>query len=379
VACRRNPFSAPAWLLGFGVFVVSAATAAQQAPEKSSGDVPLSQPPPDAPAPDGSNAVDLPPPGEPGSVPKGPVGPPPWHPPASSPEIQLENAIASAPAIGYRAVDVGSKVSERFVMPSGYAEVGGELAFITSGAVVTPKKLAFGDLALFRPTARRSFSDKLELSLGTTLLAKEPSGGHDWIWQGASLGALYEPSPGYGLTLGGAAGPLRGGNGSFWSAAPGVTRKWTLDRDARAVLGLSDAFTALDPHGELGARAWLDEVVLSGEVELGHSEGAGWVGVNYAVPVAKHGEQPLAPGLLLRPTTRLDVEVGGVWRVGEHESWDLFAYYAWIDRGEASRPSTLLPVLDGGFDQQQVVLGVRHRFEPKREAVKMPDGARLTY
>lgn len=248
-------------------------------------------------------------------------------------------------------------------MPSGYAEVGGELAFVTSGAIVTPKQLAFGDLALFRPSARRSFSDKLELSLGTALLAKEPSGGHDWVWQGVSLGALYEPSPGYALSLGATGGPLLGGNGSFWSAAPGLSRKWRLDRDVRAVLSLSDAFTALDRHGELGVRSWLDEVVLGGEVELGHREAAAWVGVDYAVPVAKHGEQPLAPGVLLRPTTRLDVEVGGVWSVGEHREWDLFAYYAWIDRGEASRPSTLLPVLDGGFDQHQVVLGVRRRFE----------------
>ncbi len=328
--------------------------------------------PVDAAAPDGSTSADNPPPAQPGPVPTRSPSPAPNAP--GSPEILLQNPLVAAPAVGRRLVDVGAKVSDRFVMPSGYAEVGGELALITSSAIVTPRKLAFGDLALFRPSARRSFSDKLELSFGTTLLAKEPSGGHDWIWQGASLGALFEPAPGCGLVLDLAGGPLLAGRGSVWSAAPGLTRKWALDRVARAVLSLSDDFTALDARGDLAARAWLDEVVLGGEIELGEDEGAGWLGVDYAVPVAKHGEQPSSPGILLRPTTRLDVQVGGVFRVGDHHDWDLFAYYAWIDRGEASRPSTLLPVLDGGFDQQQVVFGVRHRFEPKA-----PEGGPLAY
>jgi hypothetical protein len=55
---------------------------------------------------------------------------------------------------------------------------------------------------------------------------------------------------------------------------------------------------------------------------------------------------------------------GGVLRVGDNRSWDLYAIYSWIDRGEADRPSTMLPIIDGGFDQQQVVLGVQHRFGP---------------
>jgi hypothetical protein len=353
---RTNAFSLSFRILSLGLLVLSRPALAQEPSEESPPDTPAPSPP----APEPQPPVEASPP-----------------PPEPSPEIRLEGPLAAAPAIGYSEADVGSKVSENFVMPSGYAEIGGELALVTSGAVVTPRKLALGDLALFRPLARRSFSDELELSFSTTLLAKEPSGGHDWIWQGASLGALFEPSRGYGLVLGATGGPLLGGHGSFWSAAPGITRKWTLDRAARAVLSLSDAFTALDRHGELAARSWLDEVVLGGEIELGRDEGAFWVGANYAVPVAKHGEQPLLPGVRLRPATRLDLDVGGVWRVGEHDSWDLYAYYAWIDRGEASRPSTLLPVLDGGFDQQQVVLGIRHRFEP--HADDTPHGGVRSY
>ena len=274
-----------------------------------------------------------------------------------------EGALASAPAIRSVRGDIGSKVSERFTMPAGYTEVGGELALVTSDAVLTPGKLGFGDLALFRPSARRSFGDRVELSLGTSLLAKQPTGGHDWLWQGVSLGALLEPWDGYAFTLGVQGGPLVGGNGSVWSAAPGFAAKWALDRDARVLLSLANDFTALDGSGQLGARSWLDEVALGGEVQFGHREAAAWVGVDYAVPLAKHGDQPLSPApLALHPTVRLDLQVGGVVRVGDHDDWDLFAYYAWIDRGTLGHPATLLPVLDGGFDQHQVVLGVHHRF-----------------
>jgi len=288
-----------------------------------------------------------------------------------TPPVELSGQLDSVRSVRG---DVGSKVSERFVMPSGYSEVGAELAFVTSDAVVTPKSLGFGDLALFRPSARRSFGDRVELSLGTSLLVKQPTGGHDWIWQGMSLGAVVEPWDGYAFTLGAQGGPLLGGAGSVWSAAPGLAAKWSLDRDARVLLSLSDDFTALDGRGRLGAGAWLDEIVLGGEAQLGHRDAAAWVGVDYAVPIAKHGNQPLSPTpLALHPAVRLDLQVGGVLRVGDNHDWDLFAYYAWVDRGASDRPATLLPVVDGGFDQQQVVLGIQHRFGHHRSGAYLED------
>jgi hypothetical protein len=275
--------------------------------------------------------------------------------------------LESAPAISRVAHgDIGSKVSERFVSPSGHVDVRGELGLITSDAVVTPTRLKLGDLALFRPSVRRSFSDELELSLTTTLLAKEPTTNHDWTWQGASLGATFEPTPGYALVLQGQGGPLLDGAGSAWSGAAGVGAKWSLGRDTRLGLSLGNQLTALDERGRLGTRAWIDELVLGTEAQYGRSEAAMWVGLNYAIPLAKSGNLPNAPTpLALQPSTRLDLQVGFVFRTGKNDDWDLFAYYAWLDRGEASRPETRLPILDGGFDQQQVVLGVGHRFAPK--------------
>jgi hypothetical protein len=43
----------------------------------------------------------------------------------------------------------------------------------------------------------------------------------------------------------------------------------------------------------------------------------------------------------------------------------LFVDFAVIDRGELSDPSTRLPILDGGFDQRQVIFGVTRHIEGK--------------
>ncbi|OJT21102.1 hypothetical protein BO221_29995 [Archangium sp. Cb G35] len=45
------------------------------------------------------------------------------------------------------------------------------------------------------------------------------------------------------------------------------------------------------------------------------------------------------------------------------EDWDLFAELIVNDRGELSEPTTTLPILDGGFDQTLLLLGVTRRFQ----------------
>jgi hypothetical protein len=47
------------------------------------------------------------------------------------------------------------------------------------------------------------------------------------------------------------------------------------------------------------------------------------------------------------------------------DGWNVYASYTIVDRGELDKPETTLPILDGGFDQHQVVIGVQYRFEPK--------------
>jgi hypothetical protein len=43
------------------------------------------------------------------------------------------------------------------------------------------------------------------------------------------------------------------------------------------------------------------------------------------------------------------------------KDWDIYADFAVIDRGDINNPATRLPILDGGFDQRQIIFGVtRH-------------------
>jgi hypothetical protein len=61
---------------------------------------------------------------------------------------------------------------------------------------------------------------------------------------------------------------------------------------------------------------------------------------------------------------RLNLEAGAALSL-RADGWNVYASYTIVDRGELDKPETTLPILDGGFDQQQVVIGVEYRFEPK--------------
>jgi hypothetical protein len=61
--------------------------------------------------------------------------------------------------------------------------------------------------------------------------------------------------------------------------------------------------------------------------------------------------------------TTLGLSVGA-WARSRTTGWELFAILTVVDRGELDDPSTQLPILDGGFDQTQLSLGVQHRFQP---------------
>jgi hypothetical protein len=64
------------------------------------------------------------------------------------------------------------------------------------------------------------------------------------------------------------------------------------------------------------------------------------------------------------PQPRLDFHVGTVLSL---DKWDLFAEFAVVDRGDMVDPATRLPVLDGGFDQRQVMFGVTRHISGKRK------------
>ena len=172
---------------------------------------------------------------------------------------------------------------------------------------------------------------------------------------------------GFGAGLGVAAGPLFGAHGVFYRAGPGLSWKPSVSEYLRFVVGAGNAWTILDYQATSGSAFWLGEVVTHAETQIGDKSASMWVGMDYAVPFASrpHASAPDPARGYLDPQVRLNLEVGGALSL-HADGWDVYATYTIVDRGELDKPETTLPILDGGFDQQQIAIGVEYRFEPKR-------------
>jgi hypothetical protein len=283
--------------------------------------------------------------------------------PARAQEIQLTGPLAGAPA-AYARKD--SKRDPRIVMPSEHLEVAGEMAFFISGRSPHAAALALTDLALLRLNLRRSFADWLELYAGTDLLPKQPTSTDALLFQGAHLGAQAQIAKGFSASLGGAAGPLFGADGMFYRTGTGFSWKTSVSEYLRFVLGLGNGWTILDYRQRTSSAFWLGEVITHAETQFGDENASMWVGMDYAVPFASrpHATAPDARRGYLDPEVRLNLEAGAALSL-HSDGWNVYASYTIVDRGELDKPETTLPILDGGFDQHQVVIGVQYRFEPK--------------
>jgi hypothetical protein len=87
-------------------------------------------------------------------------------------------------------------------------------------------------------------------------------------------------------------------------------------------------------------------------------EAALWLGTQFRFPFVKAATSTAE--FALDPQTRVNFRVGGV--LAYIEDWDFYAEFVVNDRGELDAPATLLPILDGGFDQTFLVLGLTRRF-----------------
>lgn len=282
-------------------------------------------------------------------------------------ELRLTGPLeGAAPASkGY-----SSKGVDRIVMPTGHLEVGAETALVTSRPRLTEEPLRFTDLVLFRSHVRRSFADWLDVGAGVSLLPKQPSAADESAWQGAGLGAQAEFAPGFAASLDASMGPLLDGAGLYYQGGPSLLWKPRASQHLHFGLSLGNAWTVLDFDGS-GRAFWLGEVASEAEVQIGDDDAAMWVTLDYDVPFASSpdAESPDPERGYLDPQVRFNVEVGGALNLGS-KGWTVFAAYRFVDRGELERPETTLPILDGGFDQQQTLLGVEYRFMPEEKDVE---------
>lgn len=245
------------------------------------------------------------------------------------------------------------------VLPSG-GELGAQMRFVTS------KSLEFTDLALFGLSGRYSIFSKLELSANVDLLPKQPSDSHEKAWQSVGGGLRSPLGKHVALSVTGAGGHLMAHEGMWTREA--MTLEWK--KPIHDVLAF-DVQAGVDGLGMQAPNtrdsAFLTELGVSTSAlfSLDRKWGA-WGGITYAVPVQHSGNDPTT-GVAIDPQPRLDFHAGTV--LSLVKEWDLYADFSVIDRGDLANPATRLPILDGGFDQKQIVFGVIRHIEGKKPSV----------
>jgi hypothetical protein len=255
-------------------------------------------------------------------------------------------------------------------MPTGQIEAGGEMVFLTSDATEREPALEFTDVGLLRLRGRRALGEWGEVFVGTQLLVKQPEDWDEPIWQSALGGLLFPTGHRLATAFYAGGGRLFGEDGWWWQFQPTLLAKPVVDKWVRFELALGHSIMLLDIEGD-ERRFWLEEIAAHAQAQLGEDTGAMWVGVDYALPIGSGPDHPDAHSdRFLDPQIRLGLQVGGVLSP-KRSNWDLFVIYSVVDRGDLENPATMLPILDGGFDQRQLAIGVQHRFgveKPPRDA-----------
>jgi hypothetical protein len=259
------------------------------------------------------------------------------------------------------------------VLPSG-GELTAQMRFVTADAMLQGQKLEFSDLGVFGVSGRWSLFTKLELSASVDFLAKQPSFTDEKPWQSVGF-ALRSPLGRHiALAVGGGGGHLMNHQGMWTGESFTLEFKKPIDDDFLAFdvqagmsgLGLSSPDTTQ-------STAFLTEMSLRTTALFHdpHGHVGGWIGIGYSVPVQFRGKDPTTE-MEIDPQPRLGFHAGAV--LSPVKQWDLFVDFAIVDRGDEENPATQLPVLDGGFDQQQVIFGITRHIEGGRQRTYDDDG-----
>jgi hypothetical protein len=254
------------------------------------------------------------------------------------------------------------------VMPEG-GEVTGQMKFIMSDPVLANRGLKFTDLALFGITGRWSLFEKLELAGSADFLPKQPSYTDEKPWQSVSFALRSPLAHRVALAVSGGGGHLIDHTGMWTREAMMLEWKHPICCDNQNILAF-DMQGGIDGLGlsapGVAKGAFMTELGYQLTTTVRDPRGyfGGWLGLAYAVPVQHSGTDPTT-GMGINPQNRLDFHLGAV--VSLEHTWDLFVDFAVIDRGDVQDATTRLPILDGGFDQKQVIFGITRRIEPSKK------------
>jgi hypothetical protein len=270
---------------------------------------------------------------------------------AQPPDASYEDSGRYGESIGG---DVRSYTRDWLVGPPGW-DVGGELRLITSdvglgrgaGAQAHRRRARPRPRPLHRRAPRRAVrrrSTRWPSSRRTATAGP---------LQRASLGLKVAVSPTWALATATSGGPTLADDGLWGGAATAMVFRAHPDETLSfQVSGGADA-TAL--RFSDAPDQWLTEATAGGTVmfHTPRGEWGTWLGASFAAPVVASDA--------LDPSARLDVTIGSVYALAP--AWDVYAEGSIVDRGDADMPATMLPILDGGFDQRQLTVGVVYRME----------------
>jgi hypothetical protein len=278
----------------------------------------------------------------------------------------------AAPISGGETISLSDSSSVRgvskewMILPEGQV-LGAELRFITSKPSLGAAPLEFSDVAILSLNVKSSVYGKAELFGSVDLLPKQPSWTDEKIWQGASLGIRGQLGRRQiAIAARAAGGPMLGDLGYWGSATATINARKRLHKIMTFEGALNATGTYLLPSSGMRDPAWVAEASIAGSVLFRDPYGfvGGWVGVGYGLPFADKGYDPMT-NEPLDPQPRIDLHIGGV--VSVVDSWDVFADYAVIDRGDIGAMATRLPILDGGFDQRQLIIGINYHVETETD------------
>ncbi len=316
-----------------------------------------------------ASRADEPPPAEGSDQPAAPVDAAPAPEPAPVPIHNTPAVLQSIETMGLESSrsSAMSTAEDFLILPDG-AELGGDLRTITASGGLGTGALKLTDLALFDAHLEWAIAKHYELDASLGILAKQPSSTNEDVVQGGSITLRRGLAAWSAIAVSGSISPLIDLGGEAFGGSVFVTHKHRLNEIVSFALAAGAGSTILRPTGTVMDTPALVEGAAHASMLVRSPDGiwGGWLGAGYALPVYHRGLDPVS-GRTLDPQPRLDVDIGT--GIGIADDWYFSADLAIVDRGDLSNPATRLPILDGGFDQVQVTVGVTRRLrDHKRES-----------
>ena len=246
------------------------------------------------------------------------------------------------------------------VMPRG-GELSAQMKFFTADRMLDGDALKFTDLALFELSGRWSLFSRLQLGASVSLLPKQPSSTDEKPWQSVGFTLRSPLGRNVALQVAGGGGHLLSHTGKWTSES--LTLEWKKPIHDILAFDVQGGVSGLGLDApNTSSSAFITEVSLNTTALFRMPNGTwgAWMGIGYSVPVQSTGRDPTT-GLTIDPQPRLGFHTGTV--LSLVKNWDLFVDVAVIDRGDLADPATRLPILDGGFDQRQIMFGITRHIE----------------